>query len=351
MYGETPEQIRSEVIDYYVDDELTKQAAEENGISVSEEEVQAEVDAMKANYPTEEAWQSALESAGTTEEQYRESLLNAMLEKRLEEQVASEVEEPSDEELLEYAQAYAPAFSGAKRSSHILFNSNDAETAQTVLDQINNGDITFEEAVAEYSEDTASAQQDGDVGWDLLNSFVTEYTDALSQLEEGQVSDLVVSQYGIHIIKCTEVFEAPEEITSIDQVPSELVDYISDMLASSSQSTAFSKWKEEYKEKADVVTNDMPEGLPYNIDMTPYQTEESADAEATADVNVEGEGASTEETQTAEDGTQATDESAEPESSESSSDTASADAEAQGDTAEEGAQAEESSEGTEDANS
>lgn len=69
------------------------------------------------------------------------------------------------------------------------------------------------------------------MGWDKTSSFVKEYTDALSGLEKDQVSGLVTSSYGIHIIKCTDVYNAPKEkaddgtetvkITSLDQIPSE----------------------------------------------------------------------------------------------------------------------------------
>ncbi len=288
-YGSTPESVREEVINTYVDEELTKQAAEENGVSVTDEEVDEQIQLMKANYGSDEAWESALSAAGTTEDQYRDSVRNAMLEQRLQEQVVSDVEGPSDEEMLSYAQLYAPAFNGAKRSSHILFASDDEATAQKVLDQINNGEISFEDAAKQYSTDTASAENGGDVGWDLLNSFVTEYTDGLSELDEGQVSGLVVSEFGIHIIKCTEVFTAPEEITSTDQVPSELLDYISDMVMSSNTSSAYSEWWEKYKEGADIVINDMPEGLPYAIDMSAYATEETATEETDAQGEVEAE--------------------------------------------------------------
>lgn len=296
--GMDPASVREDVINYFVDEELVRQAAEENDVAVSDDEVQEQVDQMKAKYGSDEAWESALSSAGTTEEKYRETLLNAMLESKLQEKVATDAAEPTDEEILEYVQLYAPALDGAKRSSHILFNGDDQETAQNVLDQINGGEITFEDAVKEYSNDTTSAEKGGDVGWDSLNSFVAEYTDALAGLEKDQVSDLVTSQYGIHIIKCTDVFTAPDEITSIDQVPVEFVDYIKDMLASNSQSDAFSEWKEAYRESAEIVINDMPKGLPYNIDMTAYQTEvdgagtadgESADADGAAEAETSGE--------------------------------------------------------------
>ena len=37
-----------------------------------------------------------------------------------------------------------------------------------------------------------------------------------ADLNKGDVSGLVTSTYGIHIIQCTDVFEAPEELTSLD---------------------------------------------------------------------------------------------------------------------------------------
>ena len=282
QFGYTPETVREQVVDQFVDDELTKQAAEENGITVTDEEVQEQVDMMKANYGDDSAWESALSEAGLTEEQYRDNLRNAMLDQRLEETVIDASEGPSDEEILDYVKSYAPAFSGAKRSSHILFNSGDEATAQQVLDQINNGELDFADAAKEYSQDTASAENGGDVGWDLLNQFVAEYTTALGELEQDQVSGLVTSEFGIHIIKCTEVYEAPEEITSLDQVPSELVDYITQMVSTDYASNAYSEWKADYKEKADIVINDMPEGLPYAVDMSKYATEEDAAAESDA---------------------------------------------------------------------
>lgn len=292
----TPESVREEVINYFVDQELTKQAAAENDVTVSDDEVNEQVETMKANYGSDEAWNQALEQAGTTEDEYRESVHDAMLAQRLEEKVVSDVAEPTDEELLTYVQNYAPYFNGAKRSSHILFSSDDEATAQQVLDQINNGEISFEDAAKQYSTDTASAENGGDVGWDLLNNFVTEYSTALSNLEEGQVSDLVTSDYGIHIIKCTEVFQAPDDITSTDQVPSEMVDYIKQMLVNNNESTAYSEWKEDYKSKADIQINDMPKDLPYDIDMSAYETDDSTSTDGSVSTDATTDGTSVEST-------------------------------------------------------
>lgn len=275
-YSLDPSTVRDEVISYYEDIELTKQAAQDNDVSVSDDDVDAQVEQMKSNYSDDDAWNNALQQAGTTEDQYRESVRQAMLESALKDKVASDGTDPSDDDLLTYAQQYASAFSGAKKSSQILFNSDDEATAQEVLDKINSGELSFEDAVQQYSTDDASKADNGNVGWDLLNQFVSEYTDALANLSEGQVSGLVKSDYGIHIIKCTEVYTAPDQVTSLDQVPPELVEYLRSMVKSSNEASAYQTWFQDYKNQADIQQNDMPSGLPYDIDMTPYQSDDSS---------------------------------------------------------------------------
>ena len=124
------------------------------------------------------------------------------------------------------------------------------------------------------------------MGWDKTSSFVKEYTDALSGLEKDQVSGLVTSSYGIHIIKCTDVFNAPKvvgedgtetvELTSTDQIPVEFLDSVKESLKQQNQSTAVQEWFNEYKENADIQINPMPEGLPYAVDMSKYTPAEGS---------------------------------------------------------------------------
>ncbi|MFR1168669.1 MAG: peptidylprolyl isomerase, partial [Adlercreutzia equolifaciens] len=117
----------------------------------------------------------------------------------------------------------------------------------------------------------------------------TEYTTALADLNKGDVSGLVTSTYGIHIIQCTDVFEAPEELTSLDQLPTEFQDSIRTMLQSSNQSNAYYTWLEEQRNAADIQINDMPEGLPYYVDMANYsKTETSTDGTGVTAVDADG---------------------------------------------------------------
>ncbi|MBO4353088.1 MAG: peptidylprolyl isomerase [Eggerthellaceae bacterium] len=276
----TPESVREQIIDSFVNQELIKEGAAELGVTVDSAEVDTYVDSMKANFGDDKAWAEALEQAGFTEESYRESIESSLMQQGVSAHF-EESAEPSDEDVLSAAQMYAPYYSGAKRSSHILFDAGDEATANDVLARINSGELDFADAAKQYSKDS-SAENGGDVGWDRMTTFVTEYQEALDGLEVGQVSGLVASNYGIHIIKCTDEFTAPDEITSIDALPVDFQETIKSMAVSTKASSDYQAWLDGLEEAANIVINPMPADVPYNIDLTKYEqaAEEAASAES-----------------------------------------------------------------------
>lgn len=304
--GTTPSEVREQIIDNYVSRELIKEGADEKGITIDSAEIDTYVDKMKANYDSDEKWQEALSSAGMTEQEYRDEIELQLKAKDLYATFATS-EEPSNDDMVQYAQMYASAYDGAKRSSHILFSSDDEATAQEVLNKINSGELDFAEAAKQYSTDTSSAQNGGDVGWDKTSSFVTEYTDALSNLSKGQVSGLVTSTYGSHIIKCTDVYDAPKEtaddgtqtvkVTSIDQIPSEWQETIKSSLQSQNQSTAYQNWLTEKKNSSDLTINDMPSDVAYNVDMSKYESDSSSSTSSTTSTSSSSSSSSSSESQ------------------------------------------------------
>ncbi len=280
MYGMTPESFRENIIDMFVNRELVLLAAQEKGMSVDSATIDEYVNQMKSNYSDDAAWQTALTNAGLTEEKYRENIEYALLNKQLSESFAVS-DDPTDEQVFAVAQDNLKYFEKAKRSSHILFDASDEETAKEVLEKINNGTLDFADAASQYSKDTSSAVNGGDVGWDLLTSFVSEYQTALDGLELGQVSELVESQFGYHIIKCTEVMPAADSVKSLSDLPEAFQTYFKQLAtttssSSTSTSTAFSVWLNGYRTTVDVKINDMPKGLPYDVDMTAATTKSSS---------------------------------------------------------------------------
>ncbi len=280
MYGMTPESFRENIIDMFVNRELVLLAAQEKGMSIDSATIDEYVNQMKSNYSDDAAWQTALTNAGLTEEKYRENIEYALLNKQLSESFAVS-DDPTDEQVFAVAQDNLKYFEKAKRSSHILFDASDEETAKEVLEKINNGTLDFADAASQYSKDTSSAANGGDVGWDLLTSFVTEYQTALDGLELGQVSELVKSQFGYHIIKCTEVMPVADSVKSLSDLPEAFQTYLKQLAtttssSSTSTSTAFSVWLNGYRTTVDVKINDMPKGLPYDVDMTAATTKSSS---------------------------------------------------------------------------
>ncbi|MCI3984464.1 peptidylprolyl isomerase [Bacillus vallismortis] len=87
------------------------------------------------------------------------------------------------------------------RASHILVA--DKKTAEEVEKKLKKGE-KFEDLAKEYSTDTASSSQGGDLGWFAKDGMVEEFSKAAFKLKTDEVSDPVKSQYGYHIIKKTE---------------------------------------------------------------------------------------------------------------------------------------------------
>ena len=88
------------------------------------------------------------------------------------------------------------------------------------------------------------------------------------------------------------MYNAPEDtstITSIEQIPEAFRSTIEDMAKSVKANSDYTAWLDQKKEAADIVVNDMPSGLPYDIDLSKYQKEEDSESssEATTDESTE----------------------------------------------------------------
>ena len=273
--GLTPASYRESVIDGIARQYLLTQAEKEYKITVSQDDLdKAWKDAVKGYGGDEKAFVDMITQVGFTKETYLENIKSSLAQQKLRKEVAS-VDEPSDEEIVSYLNENLGTYNDARRSSHILFKvAEDASEkerakleaeAQKVLDKLNAGEIEFDKAAKKYSEDS-SADDGGDVGWDKLTTFVTEYQDALNGLSAGQMSGLVKTNYGYHIILCTEQFNVTE-VASVDEIPAGIRDAIAERIKSTKESEKYGAWLKDYTEKADIEIKKMPAEVPYNIDV------------------------------------------------------------------------------------
>lgn len=285
--GLTPESYRENVIDSIARQYLLTQAEKEYDITVSQDDLDEAWDEAVENYGgDEDTFVDMITQFGFTKETYQENTKSSLAQEKLREKVAS-VEDPTDDQIVSYINENLDTYNDARRSSHILSKVADDATdeesaeveakAQEVLDKLNAGEVEFADAAKEYSEDS-SADDGGDVGWDKLTTFVTEYQDALSALSTGQMSGLVKTTYGYHIILCTDQFNV-ESVSSADEIPEAIRDAISSKIKTEEESAKYSTWLNDYIDKADIKINEMPEDAPYNVDMSKAKADEDTDSE------------------------------------------------------------------------
>lgn len=100
-----------------------------------------------------------------------------------------------------------------RKASHILIKAGDDKevTKKQLVDirqQLKSG-VSFEKLAREHSQDIVSAKQGGDLGWIEYGQMVKPFEKELYSLEKGEVSNIVESQFGMHLIKLHEIKHEP----------------------------------------------------------------------------------------------------------------------------------------------
>ena len=122
-----------------------------------------------------------------------------------------------------------------RKSSHILISFDDEviedaaqEQSKDILVRIKGGE-SFEELAQEFSDDSGSATNGGDLGWAEPGLFVPEFDQVLYALEIGEISDPVKTQFGYHIIRLDDVKEGRKK--EFAEIEEELTEEYSQLLA------------------------------------------------------------------------------------------------------------------------
>jgi peptidyl-prolyl cis-trans isomerase D len=146
-------------------------------------------------------------------------------------------------------------------AEHILLmtvgGKTDAEVAEIrkkaedILAQAKKKGANFEDLAKKYSEDPGSKAKGGDLGWLVQGQTVPEFEKAAFSLNKGEISDLIKTQYGFHIIKVldketahTKTFDEVKDsirpallLNKVDQVASRTADQISADIRQSNKTT------------------------------------------------------------------------------------------------------------------
>jgi peptidyl-prolyl cis-trans isomerase D len=144
----------------------------------------------------------------------------------------------SDDEIKSWHESHLDRYQQPeeRRASHILITPGDdgkekaKAQAEDVLKEVQKDPSRFADLAKQYSKDPGSAEQDGDLGFFSRGMMVKPFEDAVFSLKEGEISGLVESDFGYHIIKLTGIHEAKERPQQ--EVRSEIEDELKRQAAS-----------------------------------------------------------------------------------------------------------------------
>ena len=248
-------QILREALETLIDETLKLQQGKKMGFEVDDLTVDAAIkDIEKKNSLEEGQLAFMLEAEGKSLETYKDVIRDQILVSKITRFEIGSRLSVGERKIAKYYHDNQKDFweSSQVRVKHILilFEKDVSEKLKKkkykqikkVLAQLKEGK-DFAETAKEYSEDV-SASLGGDVGFVKKGQMVPEFEKAVYRLKEGEISDVVETEYGYHIIKAEEIKKGRtlgfEEVKNI----------IKNILSKSKQESAYKAWMGELRESA-----------------------------------------------------------------------------------------------------
>ncbi len=201
-----------QVLERLIEEKLIDQEVKRSGVKISSKEIDAALEEIKRrNAATEEDFQKALAIEGQTIETYKKQIEKGLQRQKVISWSVKVESKPEEKDLREFYQKNLVRYrtNETYRASHILFvipkNAVPDEIreirkkAQNVLEKIKGG-ADFGEMALLYSQDT-SAKNRGDLGYFKKGELFPAFEKEALRLKVGEVSGLLRTEFGIHIVK------------------------------------------------------------------------------------------------------------------------------------------------------
>lgn len=230
-----------QALDIMIEDKVIAMELKKEKVTVSDEEVEAELATQIESVGGEEAFAAALEQGGITEKEFKDSITEYLS--------IREVVEPridiTDEDTKAYFDENKESLSTEDQveASHILVE--DEATAKEIAKKLANGE-DFATLAKEHSTDTGSAEKGGELGYFSHGKMVAEFEEEAFSMEIDAISEPVKTEHGYHIIHVTDKKAAKEAVYEDSK------EDIEKLLLEEQMQTAYTDWMDEAKEKYDI---------------------------------------------------------------------------------------------------
>ena len=228
------DKVRTNVLNNMIDRELLYQDALKNGIQVDNKAVDAQLETMKKNFSGDEEYRKALEMMNTSEADLKANISQGMAIQQLIETKVTPQVQITDAQNKEFYDTHPELFKKPEqvKASHILIkaepSASEADKAaarkkiEEVQAKLKKGE-KFDALAKEHSQ-CPSSSKGGDLGYFSRGQMVKPFEDAAYAMEPGQVSDIVTTQFGYHLIQVVD--KKPESTTAYEEAKDKIGNHL-----------------------------------------------------------------------------------------------------------------------------
>lgn len=226
--------LRDRILQSLIEQALLYQESQKQGIKIEDAQVEQELSDFKDQFKSKSEYTDQLKEMNFTEDSLKSQIReNLAIRKLVEEKVVSQIN-ITDKDAKAYYEAHPEEFKVPEqvRARHILIkvdkDASEAEKAkalkkiEAIKAKLNNG-ADFATLAAENS-DGPSKKRGGDLGFFERGQMVKPFEKVAFSLKPGEISDVVKTQFGYHIIKVEERRKASTE--SFDDAKERLKDFL-----------------------------------------------------------------------------------------------------------------------------
>tara|TARA_B100000686_G_scaffold274846_1_gene293094 strand:- start:159 stop:1415 length:1257 start_codon:yes stop_codon:yes gene_type:complete len=248
-------QILQEALETMIDEKLLTQQGKKMGFEVDDITVDAAIKNIeKNNFLEEGQLEIMLESEGKSIDSYKNKIRDQILVSKITRFEMGSRVSISKREIKKYYHDNQKEFweLGRVKVRHILIlfemgaskitRKKKYKEIKRILNELKEGK-DFSEAAKKYSEDV-SANAGGDVGFVVRGQMVPEFENAVYRLKEGEISGVVETEYGYHIIKAEKIQKGRTLAFK------EVEDKIKNILFKKKHKSAYKDWMSELREAA-----------------------------------------------------------------------------------------------------
>ncbi|MDB8794365.1 peptidylprolyl isomerase [Romboutsia sp. 1001216sp1] len=211
------DKFKENILDQMINVEVVYEQAKKDNLLPTKEEVDKKYNELKKNIDSDKEYKKDMEKIGANDEFLRTQQEQDLAVQNYKEHFDKTIK-ISDEEMKKYYEDHKKDYyKDEVKASHILVSTQDKngkplsdekkkeakKKAEDLLKRAKLGE-EFSELAKENSDDPGSAAQGGDLGYFSKGMMVPEFEKAAFNLKQGEISDIVESSFGYHIIKVTD---------------------------------------------------------------------------------------------------------------------------------------------------